>query len=118
MQHRRSIAVMSPRSRSHRWRLHVTLAVGLTICLVGFAVELHRGLGGHLPAWVYVAEWPTFAVVGAVMWWRLLHEEVDAEPVPAPTPTPVVAAQPTDPGLEAWQAYVARLESAEVVDPD
>jgi len=93
----------------------VTLAVGLTICLVGFAVELHRGLGGHLPAWVYVAEWPTFAIVGAVMWWRLLHEEVDAESVSAPAPT--VAAQPTDPGLDEWQAYVARLESGEHSDP-
>jgi hypothetical protein len=96
----------------------VTLAVGLTICLVGFAVELHRGLGGHLPAWVYVAEWPTFAIVGGVMWWRLLHDEAHGEPPSAPEPAQQTVATPADPGLEAWQAYVARLESAEVVDPD
>jgi hypothetical protein len=95
----------------------VTLAVGLTICLVGFWVELHRGLGGHLPAWVYVAEWPIFAIVGAVMWWRLLHDETSAEPGPAPDPPPGNAGLPTDPGLEAWQAYVARLEAGEHSDP-
>ena len=96
----------------------MTLAVGLTICLVGFAVELHRGLGGHLPAWVYVAEWPTFAVVGAVMWWRLLQDEVEGEPEPGPEPAHTPAATPPDPGLDAWRAYVTKLESAEAVDPD
>jgi hypothetical protein len=93
----------------------VTLVVGLTICLVGFAVELHRGLGGHLPAWVYVAEWPTFAIVGAVMWWRLLHDEADR---PAESAKESDAEPPAaDPGLQEWRAYVARLESAEHPDP-
>ncbi len=109
---------MSPRSRPDRWRLHVTLAVGLTICAVGFAVELRRGLGGHLPAWVYVAEWPAFAAIGAVMWWRLLREDdetgPDAEPAPRVVPQPAAAVD--DPGLAAWEAYVARLESEQVDD--
>jgi hypothetical protein len=107
---------MSPRSRSQRWRLHVTLAVGVTICLVGFAVELHRGLGGHLPAWVYVAEWPIFAIVGGVMWWRLLHDEIDGEPETPREPAPTDAVQPADPELAAWRAYVSRLESGDRAD--
>jgi hypothetical protein len=109
---------MSPRSRPDRWRLHVALAVGLAICAVGFAVELHRGLGGHLPAWVYVAEWPVFAVIGATMWWRLLRMDDDEvrEAGPAPRETPGSAAAVDDPGLAAWQAYVARLESEQVRD--
>ena len=96
----------------------MTLAVGLTICLVGFAVELRRGLGGHLPAWVYVAEWPTFAIVGGVMWWRLLQDEADREPESGPEPARPVAPAPPDPGLDAWQAYVARLESTEPTESD
>lgn len=109
---------MPSRSRSQRWRLHAALAVGLTICLVGFAVELHRGLGGNLPAWVYVAEWPIFAIVGGVMWWRLLHDETADSTESAPEPRPEVAAGAADPGLEAWQAYVARLQSGEPSDPE
>jgi hypothetical protein len=103
---------MVSRSRTDRWRLHVALAIGLTICLVGFAVELHRGLGGNLPAWVYVAEWPIFAIVGAVMWWRLLHEDAaaDSEPSPAPS-TASTAPETEDRELEAWRSYVARLEA-------
>ena len=93
----------------------MTLAVGLTICLVGFAVELHRGLGGHLPAWVYVAEWPAFAIVGSVMWWRLLHADADG---PSESPKESEAEPPApDPGLEDWRSYVARLESVEHPDP-
>ena len=112
---------MPTRRRSQRWRLHAALVVGLTICLVGFAVELHRGLGGNLPAWVYVAEWPIFAVVGSVMWWRLLHDEEDdeKEPTPSRPPSPPgTEAEPHDPGLEAWQTYVARLEAGDRSDPE
>jgi hypothetical protein len=109
---------MSPRSRPDRWRLHVTLVVGLTICVVGFAVELRRGLGGHLPAWVYVAEWPAFATIGAVMWWRLLRDDEEGPgDRPASTPVPRSLAPDDDPGLAAWEAYVARLESGQTGEP-
>ena len=110
---------MSRRSRPNRWPLHVTLVAGLTICAVGFTVELRRGLGGHLPAWVYVAEWPAFAVIGAVMWWRLLREDdeavVDVEAAPQTVSQPAGAVD--DPGLAAWEAYVARLEAGQTGDP-
>ena len=96
-------------SRAGRWRLHAALAVGLSLCTLGFTVELRRGMAGHLPAWVYVLEWPLFAVTGGVMWWRLLRDH-DGQ-----------AARPTDDGpaasepeLLSWREYVARTESGDV----
>ena len=109
---------MPTRRRSQRWRLHAALVVGLTICFVGFAVELHRGLGGNLPAWVYVAEWPLFALVGSVMWWRLLHDEDADEPAATTSSPPSTAVEPHDADLEAWQSYVARLEAEDRSDPE
>ena len=93
------------------WRLHLSLAIGLSICLLGFVVELRRGLDGHLPAWVYVLEWPLFAILGTAIWWRLWHDE---DPLQEPATQPP---QGDDPGLDAWREYVARLESGEASDP-
>ena len=78
---------------------------------MGFVVELLRGLDGHLPAWVYVVEWPLFGVGGVVVWWRLQHDDVEVETrddEPAPG---------ADPGLDAWRDYVASLESRNTSDP-
>ena len=94
-----------------RWGLHVTLAAGLSICALGVAVELHRGLDGHLPAWVYVLEWPLFAIGGAVVWWRLWHDEDPAEGPDVEPP------RSDDPELESWREYVARLDSGDTTDP-
>jgi hypothetical protein len=95
------------RPQTDRIRLHTALVIGLSICAVGFIVELQRGLDGHLPAWVYVIEWPLFGVGGAFVWWRLLRDEADASlPEREPEPSPGV-----DPGLDAWRDYVVRLES-------
>jgi len=93
-------------SRPRHWRLHVTLAFGLLVCVVGFTVELGRARHGHLPAWVYVVEWPLLAGCGTYLWWRLLHDTDDATPATTPD-TPEIA--PDDPDLAAWQAYVASL---------
>jgi hypothetical protein len=91
-------------------RLHLALAIGLVICLVGFVVELQRGLDGHLPAWVYVLEWPLFGAGGAVVWWRLLRDDVVVD-----TPDhDVPVGDDTD--LDAWRDYVGRLESREASD--
>jgi hypothetical protein len=95
-----------------RWPLHVALGVGLTICAVAFVVELQRGLGGHLPAWVYVIEWPLFGAGGVYLWWRLLRDE-DA-PTRPPTSEP---REGDDPELDAWRAYVRRVDSGSSNDP-
>ena len=101
---------MMARRESGRWRLHLALCVGLSISLIGFAVELRRGLAGNLPAWVYVAEWPFFGACGAYLWWRLLHDDEEALN-PADDERVVVHADDNDPGLTAWRDYVARLEA-------
>jgi hypothetical protein len=99
---------------SDRLKLHTALAIGLAICLVGFVVELERGLDGHVPAWVYVLEWPLFAAGGVFVWWRLLRDDVAVE---APKEDPPVSDGPgLDVGLDAWRDYVRRLESREARD--
>jgi hypothetical protein len=55
-------------------KLHLTLAAGLTICLVAFVIEVGRALGGNSLSWAYVFEWPIFAVFAIYMWWNLLHD--------------------------------------------
>ncbi len=54
-------------------RLHVTLAVGLVLCVAAFWFELGRALGGNALSWAYVFEWPLLAVFAVYMWWQLLH---------------------------------------------
>ena len=101
------------RRTNHQWRLHLVLLGGLSLCSVGFLVELKRGMGGHLPAWAYVFEWPIFGAVALVMWWRLLHDSDDADPIsPQVLPDQTErSTQDMDQELAAWNAYVARLQA-------
>jgi hypothetical protein len=97
-------------------RLHAALIVGLSGSSAATWVELRRGLQGRAVAWVYVFEWPLLALLGSYVWWRLLHDEDDAERAGRRTraagPTTEAAAQ-DDPELAAWQAYLARLHAAD-----
>lgn len=97
------------------WRLHLTLVVGLSGCAIASWIEWRRALSGHLIAWVYAFEWPLFAVMGAFVWWRLVHGD-DGEVRRRPRrrkrrPAQTVAAD--DPHLLAWQDYLARLHAAD-----
>ncbi len=110
-------------------RLHLTLAVGLTICLTAFAFEISRALGGNTLSWAYVFEWPIFAAFALYMWWNLLHDEDGSRPRRAPTGGGSAAdggtASPTegtpvgtkdddpDPDLVAWQEYLRTMEAEE-----
>jgi hypothetical protein len=101
---------MSARLGATQWRLHLVLLGGLSLCAFGFLVELKRGMGGILPAWAYVFEWPVFGVVGLVMWWRLLHESADGDPT-SQQALPAQPAETLDVELAAWNSYVARLQA-------
>jgi hypothetical protein len=91
------------------WKLNVALAVGLAVCVLGFVVELRRGLDGNFVAWVYVIEWPLFAGAGAYLWWRLRHED----PTTESSLDRAAVDDPEDAGLRAWREYVDRLESGD-----
>jgi len=61
--------------RNRRRGLNITLAAGLIIAGIGFIVETRRALEGHLPAWVYVIEWPLLGFIGFRFWHRLIRDE-------------------------------------------
>src|SRR5450631_1432296 len=102
------------RPRPGRWssvvRLHIPLLVGVAVCLSAGWFELTRARAGREVAWVYAFEWPLFAILGTYIWWRLLHET----PTPPVIPDDPRAIDHLDPGLAAWQEYLARLHA---VDP-
>lgn len=58
---------------SDAWRLHLTLVVGLVLCVAAFWFELTRALGGNALSWAYVFEWPLLGIFAVYMWWQLLH---------------------------------------------
>ena len=92
--------------------LHLTLALGLTICCGAFAFELWRALGGHAFSWLYVFEWPIFGAFAVHMWWNLLQGN-DRVRRPPRKPSQSHAADPTDKELEAWNRYVRLVEADE-----
>jgi hypothetical protein len=68
--------------RNRRRGLNITLAAGLIIAGVGFIVETRRALEGHLPAWVYVIEWPLLGFIGFRFWRRLIRDDSAPEITP------------------------------------
>jgi hypothetical protein len=106
-------------------RKYLPLLIGVPGCLAAGWFELTRALGGREVAWVYVGEWPLYAVVGVYMWWRIWHPPLGGAPGQSEGPPPQTRdgsrldrghpdAEPTeDPGLEAWQRYLARLHAAD-----
>jgi hypothetical protein len=92
-------------------RFHVPLVVGVAGCLFAGWFELTRARGGgHPVAWLYAVEWPGFAVAGIIIWWRIITNRDHARTRP---PGPTTRDQSTvgsDPGLIAWQQYVAEAQ--------
>ena len=111
----------SPAQRE--FRLHLTLAIALPVCLAAGAFELTRAMSGHEIGWIYAVEWPLIGAYGVYLWWRLLKEtraevrDLAAGNVPADDASTAPATDPAaenDPELAAWQAYLTRLHE---VDP-
>jgi hypothetical protein len=104
----------STSNRPERWhsliRLHIPFVVGVAGCLFAGWFELTRALAGREVAWVYALEWPFFAFMGTLIWWRVLHDS----PTRAVAPDDPRAIDQLDPGLVAWQEYLAELQA---VDP-
>ena len=47
-------------------------------CLAAGWWQATRALGGNALSWVYSVEWPAFAILAIVCWWRLVHEDPEA----------------------------------------
>lgn len=58
-------------------RLHITLSVGLILCVAAFWFELSRALAGNALSWAYVFEWPLLGIFAVYMWWQMLHPDRD-----------------------------------------
>lgn len=63
-------------------RLHVTAVVVIVTFLALGRWQLHRALSGNMLSWAYTVEWPLFAALAVLAWWRLVHD---------PPPDPVLA---------------------------
>jgi hypothetical protein len=77
--------------------LHLALVIVAPGCIAAAWWQATRALGGNLLSWVYSLEWPLIAVVAALSWWHLVHEDPAvrepgerlapaAQPLPALTP--------------------------------
>ena len=104
-------------------RLHLTLAVGLAVCVAAFVFEVTRALGGNSLSWAYVFEWPIFAVFAVYMWWHLLHGQdgsrqkgprsAGAGGAGVSASSSVDGALQEDPDLAAWKDYLRTMEADE-----
>lgn len=100
--------------------LHLTGAVVIPLCLAAGLVELARARGGNQLSWGYAVEWPVIAGYGVYLWIKLTRERsaaAGAGPVrvrpPSPQPAPSAPSVADDPGLAAWQAYLADLHATD-----
>jgi H+/Cl- antiporter ClcA len=87
-------------------KAHVTLVLGVALCVVAFWFELGRALGGNALSWAYVFEWPLLAGFAVYMWWKVLHPDA----APKRTKEPKAAVAPEYEGmLAAWQEHQSEL---------
>jgi hypothetical protein len=106
------------------WHAFVVVAVAGMLWLGDW--QLRRAETGNPLSWAYTFEWPVFAVLGVVFWVRTIRdevkppadpgeaEEVDLPPGAGPGSRPrgldgAAAGDEDDPELEAYNAYLARL---------
>jgi hypothetical protein len=107
------------------FRLHLTLVLGLALCISAFIFEVFRALGGNTLSWAYVFEWPIFAGFAIYMWWNLLHGSDGssrsrklATRAPSTDQVPEQPVRPAvdddkDEDLAAWEAYLRSMEADE-----
>ena len=72
--------------------------------------QLHRAEAGNELSWAYTFEWPLFAILGAVFWFKTVREELRA----AGSGPPTAGGGEADPAEERAAAgpdYAARLRA-------
>ena len=86
-------------------KAHVTLGVGLTLCVAAFWFEIRRALGGNSLSWAYVFEWPLLGGFAVYMWWKVIHPQSDQ----AKRPQKTSISPEFDGMLAAWQEHQIEL---------
>ena len=108
------------RERGRTIWLHVIGVIAVPACLAAGVFEWHRAVSGNDLSWGYAVEWPLIAGYGGYLWLRLVRDrrELDQPARPAGASAraraeTTAAAQDTDPdpGLDAWQRYLADLNA-------
>jgi hypothetical protein len=126
---------MSAVTSGPRWRL---LFTPRWLCWHAFAVfafagmlwlgdwQFHRAEGGNALSWAYTFEWPVFAVFGGVFWVKTVRDLLKPPPEPGYLPdvdlpagaspgsrpgTALMLYEEPDPELDAYNAYLARLNA-------
>ncbi len=106
------------------WHVFMVLSVWGMLWLGDW--QLHRALDGNPLSWAYTFEWPLFSGFAVVFWAKTIRDEFrirrgEAVPgsaaargtadrgLPAAVPAEQLPAEPEDPELSAYNAYLARL---------
>jgi hypothetical protein len=106
------------------WHVFMVLSVWGMLWLGDW--QLHRALDGNPLSWAYTFEWPLFSGFAVVFWAKTIKDEFrirrgEAVPgsaaargtadrgLPAVVPAEQRPAEPEDPELSAYNAYLARL---------
>jgi hypothetical protein len=116
-------AMSEDEARSFWWNrravgLHVTLAITVPGFLALGWWQLQRALGGNGLSWAYTFEWPFFAGYAVYLWWRLLHEPVQAASVSAADDDESEAKRAREEAeLSAYNAHLASLRAADEEKP-
>lgn len=102
---------------------HVALLVWIPGCAVAAWWQVGIALGGDGLGWVYSVMWPCFAVLGAVFWWFLIHDDPDTLGARGLRARAAAAAGPGSgpdavAGTRADTEEQARLARLEAEDPE
>ena len=92
-------------------RAHVTLALGLALCVAAFWFELERAVGGNSLSWAYVFEWPLLGGFAVYMWWKVIHPEGSDTKAPKDGAGSQIAPE-FEGMLAAWQAHQVELSAS------
>lgn len=105
--------------RRQLWRLHIPLAVALTICTAATVIEFNRATDGVGRAWAYAVQWPLFGAFAVWMWVRYRREERGDGDSSELADRAGKVRNPFAGVVRRWQANVADAErSAQVPDDD
>jgi hypothetical protein len=121
-----------PPAEHRRWSTrrallaHAAIVVWVPGCIIACWWQVTVALSGDSLGWVYSVMWPCFALFGTVFWWHFVHDDPDtlgrrglraiqeataAEGAHGPdvVDTALARAEPEDPELAAYNAYLAAL---------